>query len=97
MLIAMISTALLVALVVLAPFWLTSQVKLSQAAGLDSPEQVNQAKEAVLQEYVGSEADFNKGVLDGFEWRRRREFLESRYIDLSRRCDSLVAAQGSAG
>ena len=78
-------------IVILYPFWLGPGGKLEASAALSDLSVVASLREHTLQLYVREERAFEQGELSRFEWRSRKAFLQSRYIDLSRRHDFLSA------
>lgn len=74
---------------VLSPFWIGKSDLMEESSILSDPQMILARKIQLLERYKKEEAAFKKGDLTSFEWKRRKQFLESRYIDLSKRLDSI--------
>lgn len=83
-----VPTALLVLILVLAPFFLRGPTRLQHGSALKSREELLRMKEAILRRYMADEkAARDAGQLGRLTWPQRRLFLVNRYIDTVRRLD----------
>ncbi len=55
----------------------------------NSLEQLSEAKEKILKQYLRDEASFVGQHLSAAEWNKRKAFLENYYIDCVKRMDAL--------
>lgn len=81
--------AIAVVIVVLSPFWLGSGGQLEMSSLVNDPDEAVQLKNQILQRYLKDETAYNACEMTKFEWQKRKQFLENRYIDITRRLDFL--------
>lgn len=81
--------------IVLVPFVAGSGGTLASAQTLNSPEQLEQVKQAVIKRYLEDEAAFHDKAINRFMWDRRRLYLVNRYIDAARRLDFLLSVRAA--
>lgn len=81
-------------LLILMPFFVGPGGLLAPSAKIDSVEQLQAMKNAILQRYIEEEAAQRRGDLSALAWRQRQEFLAHRYVDAARRLDFLEGQVG---
>lgn len=84
---------LLVFIVVLAPFFVGKGGRLAPAASINDVAQLQSVQSNIIKRYISEEKSRDEGSIPENTWKRRREFLESKYIDVSRRIDYLNKLQ----
>ena len=67
------------------PFFWGSQVSLQAAVSLESSEELDALKKAIVDRYVEEEKAFSRGDLSKRTWTQRQEFLFHRYVDVAKR------------
>lgn len=85
--------SVLVASVVLMPFFMGEGGKLQAAASVDDPDQLQAMQKAVLRRYLDDEEAWKKKLISPRVWRARQQFLVNRYIDTTRRLDYVLSLQ----
>ena len=75
--------------VITAPFFIGRGGRLASSSSVESPEKLESIREAVLKAWIKEEQAFKSGDINGHAWQRRQSFLESKYIDASKRLDYL--------
>ena len=88
MLIAAVIGLLLIA-AVLGPFFYGPGGRLQAGSAVVSPEQLASQKQALVQQFLADEKDFQNGLLTAREWKARQNFILGRFTDASRRLDYL--------
>lgn len=78
--------------VVLSPFMMGPGGMLAPGSSINSKEQLDALKQAVLKRYLEDEAAFKAGNLSRIAWDKRRNFLVNRYVDAARRRDFLESS-----
>jgi hypothetical protein len=74
---------------VLAPFWLTENAQLDMSSTITDLQQGLQMRQAIIATYVREEVQQQSGQLLRWEWDKRRDFLQNRYLDIARRIEYL--------
>lgn len=74
---------------ILSPFWLGDGGALEMTSLWKDPSQALVLKQQILERYLKEEAAFKRGDLSSWEWSKRKQFLENRYIDAVRCFDFL--------
>ena len=85
--------ALVIAVVLLiflvSPLFLFKGELLQEAASVNSVEKLEAIKVSLLKRYIEDEKSHRERLFSDSVWRRRKQFLTTRYIDASRRQDYL--------
>ncbi len=74
-------------IVVVVPLFWGPQQPLQPGSTQDSPQVLEALQEQILDRYLEAERQHASKDVGEREWRARREFLQRRYIDITRRLD----------
>lgn len=74
---------------ILCPFWLGDGGALEMTSRWTDPAQALHLKQTILERFLKEESAFQQGEITSWEWSRRKQFLENRYIDAVRCFDFL--------
>lgn len=94
---AAVATALIVFVMVMAPFFFGKGGMLAAASAVQSKDQLRQIKRALVKRYLQDEQAFQNKEISARAWRDRREFLLRRFIDVARRMDYLEYLEKNTG
>ena len=84
-------------LIVLAPFFVGEGGALEASAALDDVEKVEAVKTAFLRRYLKEEEAAKEGLISEGIWKKRKQLLIGRYLDVARRGDMLQFANRKKG
>ena len=93
-------SAILVAIVIFAvlfPFFFGPGGTLQDASVSDDDAELEMRLTAILRRWLKDEAAFERGELSVLEWKQRKKYLVSRYVDSSRRLAWLRSQQLDEG
>ena len=85
--------SIVVMVIVLAPFFVGKGGRLAPASSINDVTQLQTIQKNIIQRFISEEKSFGEGSINEATWKRRREFLESKYIDVTRRIDFLHKMQ----
>jgi len=89
MIVITLAISLVLALVLLAPFFSKDASALSQGSSINDPKLLQSLKDSLVKRYIDEDAAFKRGSLSALAWEKRRAFLVNRYVDAARRLDYL--------
>jgi len=84
-------TALVVIVIICAPFLIGRGGALASASALSSVDHLEKVKNAIIGRYVKDQQAFENKEIGKKSWRGRQGFLLRRYVDAARRLDYLNA------
>lgn len=82
-------TGLVVIVMVTWPFFVGAGGLLSMGLSVNSPDQLEGMRQAILKRYLEDEKAVADGNLSATAWQKRKMFLTNRFIDATRRKDFL--------
>jgi len=82
-----------VVFIVLAPFFFGPGGTLQDASVTDDDAELEMRLTAILRRWLKDESAFERGEVSALEWRQRKKYLASRYVDGARRLAWLRSQQ----
>jgi hypothetical protein len=84
-----ILTGAVALIVLLLPFFVGRGGALQAGSAVNSPDQLERIKQALLKRYLEDEQAFQDKRISRMVWQQRRQYLVNRYVDTARRLDYL--------